>query len=570
SDRDFPPDKRREGGAQRLGRQPAQVDELDVGQGEAYVPGLGPVERAPCPLAEPRFAAISFRLSDVVFANLAVVDPAELRPAFAEYVGQTIPIATVCEIRDRAATILRQRGWLAAVQVPPQQIGPDGVVRFDVLMARLTRIQVRGDAGSSERLLASYLEPLTRAPAFNQRDAERHLLLARELPGYDVRLTLRPAGTAPGEVVGDIRVERAPIELEGNVQNYGSTSAGRFGGQARIQFNDILGLGDRTSIAAFSTIDVDEQQVINIAHDLRIGGGGLRIGGEFTYAWNAPDLGIPAPFDSETLIASLRASYPFRLDQATRITGSWGFELIDQRVTFADIPISEDNLRVAFARVDAAFSDRASIEGVGGFSATEPRWRLAVGAEVRQGLDVLGASDSGLHGPLDVPQSRVFGESDATVFRLDATAEFRPVPSIVFAFQPRLQLTDDALLAYEEFSGGNYTVGRGYDPGYILGDQGAGFRSEFRVGSLVPRERGGFAIQPYSFFDAAWVWNEDNDELAGDDPDDIQSVGGGARAAWGDRALLDVALAAPLSRTRFQSETPDVRVLVSLSVRFLP
>jgi hemolysin activation/secretion protein len=82
----------------------------------------GDVERAPCPLAAPNYAGITFTLSDVVFNNLAGVSAADLRGTFAEYVGQTVPLATVCEIRDRAATILRRQGYLAAVQVPPQEI----------------------------------------------------------------------------------------------------------------------------------------------------------------------------------------------------------------------------------------------------------------------------------------------------------------------------------------------------------------------------------------------------------------------------------------------------------------
>jgi hemolysin activation/secretion protein len=105
----------------------------------------GDIERAPCPLADPQYANITFTLSDVVFNNLAGIDAAELRPAFAEFLGRTVPLATVCEIRDRAGTILRRRGYLAAVQVPPQEI-EGGTVRFDVLMARIVSVQVRGDA----------------------------------------------------------------------------------------------------------------------------------------------------------------------------------------------------------------------------------------------------------------------------------------------------------------------------------------------------------------------------------------------------------------------------------------
>ena len=104
----------------------------------------------------------------------------------------------------------------------PEQKITEGTVRFNVLMAHLTQVRVRGDATGAEAIIAGYLNQLTKEPVFNRYDAERYLLLASDLPGYTVRLTLRPAGTAPGEVVGDVTVQRTPAYVDFNVQNGGS------------------------------------------------------------------------------------------------------------------------------------------------------------------------------------------------------------------------------------------------------------------------------------------------------------------------------------------------------------
>src|SRR3546814_13136974 len=77
------------------------------------------------------------------------------------------------------------------------------------------------------------MEALKGKPVFNVRDAERHLLLARDLPGYDVRLGLRPAATAPGEVVGEVQSVGPRVGLEINVQTSRSNADGRFGGPPR-------------------------------------------------------------------------------------------------------------------------------------------------------------------------------------------------------------------------------------------------------------------------------------------------------------------------------------------------
>jgi hemolysin activation/secretion protein len=158
----------------------------------------GGVERAPCALDGAEYKSIHFVLRGAEFEGLKGLTAEQLTSAYASYVGQDVPISVVCEIRDRAATILRDAGYIAAVQVPEQTIG-DGTVRFRVLMAHLTQVRVRGDATGAEKIIAGYLDQLTRDPVFNRYDAERYLLLASDLPGYTVRLTLRPAGTEPGD-----------------------------------------------------------------------------------------------------------------------------------------------------------------------------------------------------------------------------------------------------------------------------------------------------------------------------------------------------------------------------------
>ena len=183
----------------------------------------GELERAPCALDGPDFASIHLTLKDVDFDGLKGLTKSDLASAYSQYIGRDVPISVVCEIRDRASTILRDAGYVSAVQVPEQRIA-DGVIRFNVLMAHLTQVRVRGDANGAEGVIAGYLRRLTNQPVFNRYQAERYLLLASDIPGYTVRLTLRPAGTAPGEVIGDVTVQRNPAYADFNIQNMGRRS----------------------------------------------------------------------------------------------------------------------------------------------------------------------------------------------------------------------------------------------------------------------------------------------------------------------------------------------------------
>ena len=549
-------------GTLEQGRAPVSVD-------------AGEVERAPCPLASPDFAGIRLKVDSVEFSGVDKIPEVDLSQSYRPYIGTDQPVSVICEIRDRAATQLRAAGYLAAVQVPPQTI-ESGRVRLDVLLARMSKVQVKGDAGGSEKLLVRYISKLTQDEVFNTRRAERYLLLARDIPGLDVRLALRPIEGAPGEVVGEVTVRRNPIYADFTAQNLGSKSVGRWSGLGRVQLSGLTGLGDATTASIFTTADFDEQVVLQAGHEFRVGSEGLTLRGDFTYGWTRPTIANNPDVESRTLIASLEAAYPFVRAQAHNLSGAVGFDFIDQNVDFGAIKLNNDKLRVAFVRLDANGISPDSISGRDGYTALEPNWSWAASLEARQGVDVFGASPNcggtpvGCIAPGAPTPSRIEGDPTALVIRGAGEFDWRPVRNLTLVLAPRAQYAPHALLSYEEFSGGNYTVGRGYDPGAIIGDSGVGVRSEVRVGSLLPRTAGGFAFQPYAFFDIAKVWNEDA-AFNGVGGQKLYSAGAGVRATIRDAARLDVLVAVPLKDALgAPSAKGDVRFLVNLTVQMAP
>ena len=530
----------------------------------------GGIERAPCALDSPDFAAIRFTPRAVEFEGLQGVTAAELASAYAPYVGQEQPISIVCEIRDRAATILRDAGYIAAVQVPEQRI-EDGTVRFRVLMAHLAQVRVRGDASGAEQTIAGYLNQLTKQPVFNRYEAERYLLLASDLPGYNVRLTLRPAGTTPGEVVGDVTVQRIPAYVDMNVQNAGSRDLGRWGGLIRGQLFGLTGLGDRTTLSLFTTADFEEQQTVQLGHDFHLGPEGLSLSGLFTYAWAQPDI-EDADVKARTLLSTVEASYPFVRTQASTVRGSLGMDLVNQDVDLDGIDLTRDRLRVGFARLgwEAISTDFSKP----GRSFAEPFWRLSSLLEFRKGLDIFGATDpcgptgAACLGAGNVPPSRIEGRATAAVLRSSVYGELRPMRTVTLALGARAQYAWKPLLSFEEFSAGNYTVGRGYDPGSLLGDRGFGTQAELRIGSRIPASSKRAAIEGYAFWDHARVGNRDR-LVDVEGSRHLNSVGAGARINF-DRFALDTSLAVPLTRVGILDEKPDPRLLVSLTTRLWP
>jgi hemolysin activation/secretion protein len=520
----------------------------------------GGIERSPCPLADPQFKDITVTIGAVEFNGLKGATPEELAPAWQPFASGAQPVAVLCEIRDAAATILRNKGYLAAVQVPTQRI-ENGKVVMEVLYARVTAVRAKGETRGAETKLEQYLGRLTEGEVFNRFQAERYLLLARDLPGYNVQLTLRPAGTGPGELIGEVTVVRQPYAVDLTIQNLASEATGRWGGQLRAQVFGLTGMGDATALSYYTTADFSEQHILQLSHEFRPGSDGVVVGGQFTYAWTKPDLGAAgggASLDARTLYASLFARYPLVRSQSQNLWASTGFDLVNQDVELIG-PLTRDKLRVFWARLDYDAIDLAN---------RRPKWRVGGSLEVRQGLDILDATKTCIGAGCPVgatPTSRFDGSPSATLVRAQGEAEFALGRNISFSLSPRAQYAFKPLLSFEEYSAGNYSIGRGYDPGALQGDSGAGLSAELRGPRIALRQGSNVRFQPYVFGDAVWAWTKG---ISGSDR--LLSAGGGVRADFGARFRLEASLAVPLEKTPLQTKRGDPRFLMTFTTRLLP
>ena len=485
--------------------------------------------------------------------------------------GTTQPIRVVCDIRDQANNRLTAAGYVAAVRVPEQTIG-GGKLTLEVVTAHIVELRVRGEAGRSRRRIEGLLGRLKTLDPLNNRDAERILLLAGDVPGIAVTLELSPAPNgAPGDVIGDVTVARIPGTLLLNVQDYGSKQIGRYAGLARAEVYGLTGFGDRTFISAFSTSDFKEQYVLQAGHDFLLTNGGLRLGGDFTYAWTRPSLqqfGGTVDLRSRALLATITATQPIVRSLSTNVTAGVGFDLINQRVRTGKVPLNLDKLRVAFARINGDIVDRVT-------NGLAPKYHFGAGLEARKGTGLFDATRRGGAGQTGGFPTRFEGDAQAFELRGNVSTELRARfgPASPYAVsvsaEARGQYANHPLLAFEELSVGNLTIGRGYDPGATSGDRLVGGSFELRAGKPQALTRRDFSYEAVAFYDAVRLWNLDTGSTENNRL--LRSVGGGARMSWGDHARLEVIYAHPMDRAQSfdLARAPD-RVLFSLVVRALP
>ncbi|MES3151754.1 ShlB/FhaC/HecB family hemolysin secretion/activation protein [Sphingomonas faeni] len=465
-------------------------------------------------------------------------------------------ITAVCTVRDAANEALRRGGWVASVQIPAQEI-TGGVLRLQVVTARIVDVRVRGDAGRYEPFLRRRIAAIQALDPLNEREAERILLLAGDVPGLDVALSLQPSGGEAGTVIGDLTVSSRRFSLFANAQNYNSTLLGRETVYARGEIYGLTGLGDITYLGASSTTDFKEQVIVQGGHILQLDDGGTTFGGRATYAWSRPDLGV-LDLRTNTLIAGLDLTRPLFRSVRANARARLGFDFVDQisRVGGGNdaVTLTRDKLRVLFAGIDA---DHQFVDGNG-----RPWLSVSSSLEVRKGLGLFDASQTGfVSGELT---SRLEGNARALVVRgvIDTTLSLGPIFSIAAIGQ--MQWANDPLLNYEEFALGSLTIGRGYDPGSNSGDRAVGGHVEARAD--VPLT-GRLGTQLYGFYDHLYLTNLDRARIEG--ARNFDSVGGGVRLSFPNRLVLDVGYAKPLDRAlRLDKERPPARVLVSLTVQF--
>lgn len=463
------------------------------------------------------------------------------------------PLKMVCTIRDEANAALARAGYIASVQIPPQNIDT-GTLRLDVITARLTEVRIRGTPGPYADTLAARVEQLKALDPLNERDAERALLLAGDIPGLDVQLALRPAGTAPGDVIGDLNITYRPFAILANAQNYNSRQLGRETLYLRAEAYGLTGLSDVTYIGAQSTADFEEQRIAQIGHIFGLNSAGTTVGGRVTYAWSRPDLDV-LDLRTNTLIAGIDVRHPLLRSLNSNVALTGGFDYVDQdtRVFNGDTGalLNLDKLRIGYLRLEG---DHRSSPGQTGVS-----FSIEGGIELRKGFDIFDATPQG-----SFQASRIAGNAGAFVVRADMDAVFGIGPIFSLAAAARAQWTDDPLLNYEEFSLGNLTIGRGYDPGANSGDRAVGMRAEARATIPVGDD---FGVQAFGFYDKVYLTNLD--PFSTETDREFASWGGGVRVTLPNRALLEVTYAKPEDRAlSVDAGPPPERVLVSLTLQF--
>ena len=512
---------------------------------------FAPEPPGPCPLEN---STVQVTLNSVSFRGSTAVSDAQLRDAYAEFLGKPQAVSVICAIRDRAAGIVFDHGILARVEIPEQRIA-GGVLVLDVIEAHVVNVRVRGDVGPVQAAIERYAEKLRGMKPFDMARAQRYLLLASDVPGVRVRAAVRPSTTAErGAVDIDLTVTREGPQVFANIQNSGSKPVGRWGGLVRGDFAGYTAYGESTSLTALHTLDSNEQWLVQLAESARFGSEGLTGSGSLTYGESRPgDVLKSFNLKSRSVVANLEGAYPLLRSRNRNVNVAGGLDVIDQKTDVGGLGrLSRDKLRVAYARADGDYRTEIGERPV-----------LLTGAvTLRKGLSILGGSDEG-----DLGLTRAKAKPDAWVVRAQGGGDIAFTGKLTGMVRTQAQYSSSSLLPYEQISLGGLTIGRGYDPAILLGDKGASAAFELRYGPIQLHKK--VVAAPYAFFDAGYIANNNAAATGLIKDRTLKSVGAGVIFRIFSRANLEVTYAHPLDATRPGGSRPSDRVLIQLTASLL-
>lgn len=284
-------------------------------------PSLPPASSGVLPEQLPARPAMALPADVKVFvkafriAGATALAESQLLPLLQDAAGREWSLAELQGLADRLTRHYREHGYLLARAYLPAQEIRDGQVEIAILEGRLGRVTVNNRSLVGDAVAERQLSALQAGEAVQAERLERRLLLVNDLPGVEVRSTLKP-GASLGLTDLDISLEAGP-RLSGNLEidNYGNRFTGSTRAGATLALNSPGGLGDTLTLRGLSS--GAGMNYGRLAYQLPVGAFGTQaglawsqmryeLGGEFKALHSQGDASIVSAYVLQPLLRSRR------------------------------------------------------------------------------------------------------------------------------------------------------------------------------------------------------------------------------------------------------------------------
>nr|WP_047577487.1 POTRA domain-containing protein [Methylobacterium sp. ZNC0032] len=515
----------------------AQRREADERRSPVALPSLGsrtqPGDRTPL-----------FRLKKIELQGATALPASELAASYRPYLDRELSAQDLAAIAAAITARYREAGFhLSRALIPPQDMS-SGTLKVTVVEGVIEQVSVSGaDATFGlQRLLA----PLTEERPSSFASMERQLLLINERPGIKVVDTTLDE-TSPGSGRFHLGVKTKSWRLYGAtaIDNMGSSSSGPWQASGSVAINSMLIPGDSLTVSgSFVPGSPREMRYGRIAYDLPLGSDSWRIGVAASHSENWPgDLRRYLRNRSQTDTVEARISYAPILSQMQSLwlTASLGVTRASERDFIG--PVFADRIGIASFTADYKLHLRPS------------SWTY-VSATARKGLGLIDGQPDSADWLSRHDASPYFALINGSLTHYENVSENWSIKLAAVG-----QLASGPLLASQQYALGGLSFGRGFDAGWISGDDAIAGSAELRYDqSLSLKFLKGYQL--FTFIEGGAA----RTKLAGHDLDQsFASVGAGVRLFLTEDLHLSVGIAKPVMVNSPFEPKKNARLLFSLS-----
>ncbi|WP_426209756.1 ShlB/FhaC/HecB family hemolysin secretion/activation protein [Massilia sp. TWP1-3-3] len=268
----------------------------------------------PAPASGPKFM-----LQQVVFGESAFLSKDELAAIAARYVGREADFALLTSMVEEVNARYRAHGVVTARAVIGAQKIQNGVVRIDLVEARLAGVSVAGATYTSKAFVAEWFAP-QQGKTLVVGDLEQQIKRFNRSGELQIEAGLRP-GASVGQTDMLLTV-REPKRLQ--LRAFAGNEGARSIGEAQVGFdaavNGPLGLGDRASVYVSRSRGATSgtfSYAVPINH----------LGGRLTETYSDSVTDIVAGPYRELGISGRSKSVQIGVTQPLWRTGGWWFDL---------------------------------------------------------------------------------------------------------------------------------------------------------------------------------------------------------------------------------------------------
>jgi hemolysin activation/secretion protein len=493
---------------------------------------------------------IHFKLSDIRIVGARSISADRFRPLYERLLGTTVTLSDILDVADAIEKEYRAAGFvLVRAYVPPQHV-KDGIFTIRIVEGYVASTSVEGGSEETRALVKSYLRPVLMDRPLHLQTIERALLIANDIPGVAAVGVLRPSPQVPG--ASDLAVTITVPTLAGGLSanNRGSHLSGLWTVSGNAAYNDILG-NDQLSASATADPIHARQYGGQLKYAMAVGDDGL-VASVFGAASHGAPAGQLGAIDvrTDSWAAGPRLTYPLIRTREETLSLDGGFTVQDAHVDILGSKISHDQWRVADLAITYLRDDFLA----GNWAAT---------IDAAQGLPILGATDN--HSPdLSLGGRSVFTKLTGLVHYTAPLFD-----AFSFAATVQGQYAFNPLIEGEQILFGGTNIGRGYEPGAVTGDSGAGGSAELRYDTHSFSDYYIQDLQPYVYFDAARTWNIKRPQEAGLFRQTIASAGAGVRFFFPENIYADVEVARTLDPVPgSDSDRRETKLLTDVGITF--